>query len=375
MRTIEVVGQKKIFDQLTENITCGRKPHAQIFEGKSGYGTLPLALRYACCLIEISSQNTKKVNPTNHPDIHFFFPVVNRGGTGSPSTSKDFMSEWKTFLDQSPYGTLNDWYDHIDAGNKQGIIAADEAQNIIKTLSLKSFSGGHKVLIIWHADKMNTSCSNKLLKWVEEPNKKTSIILICENSDLLLSTIQSRCQLLTLNRITDQEIEGALIKKGVDPESAKIIAFKSEGNFNNAICLAKKNIKSEDFEKLFIDWVRIAFKAKESKNSISHLLDWCDKISRLGREVEKQFLEYSLEFFRQALVLNYGAIGLVSNEPLDKSFSLKKFSAFVGGGNIESIYEEVEKAIFHIEKNGNSKIIFTDLSIKLTRLLHKKNQQ
>lgn len=374
MRTIETVGQKNLLDNLINNINCGRKPHAQIFEGRSGYGTLPLALKYASYLVEISSQNTKKVDPTNHPDIHCFFPVVNRGSSSSPSTSKDFMSEWSAFLDQSLYGTLNDWYEHIDAGNKQGIITADEAQNIIKTLSLKSFSGGHKVLIIWHADKMNASCSNKLLKWVEEPNKKTSIILICENSDLLLNTIQSRCQLLTLNRIAHQDIERALTKKGVDPESAKTIALSSEGNLNKAICLAEKNIKNEDFEKLFIDWVRIAFRAKSSKNSISQLLDWCDKTSRLGREVEKQFLEYSLEFFRQALVLNYGAIELVSNEPLDKSFSLKKFSAFVGGGNIESIYEEVEKAIFHIEKNGNSKIVFTDLSIKLTRLLHKKSQ-
>ena len=213
MRTIETVGQKNTLDNLIDNINCGRKPHAQIFEGRSGYGTLPLALKYASFLVEISSQNTKKVDPTNHPDIHCFFPVVNRGSSGSTSTSKDFMSEWNAFLDLSLYGTLNDWYEHIDAGNKQGIITADEAQNIIKTLSLKSFSGGHKVLIIWHADKMNASCSNKLLKWVEEPNKKTSIILICENSDLLLNTIQSRCQLLTLNRVEHQDIERGSHKK------------------------------------------------------------------------------------------------------------------------------------------------------------------
>jgi len=375
MRTIEMIGQKDTLDHLLQNINCGRKPHAQIFEGKSGYGGLPLALMYARALVEISSQNTQKIDPINHPDIHFFFPVVNRGGSSSPSTSKDFLPEWSAFLNQSLYGTLNDWYDHIDAGNKQGIITANEAQNIVKTLSLKSFSGGHKVLIIWQADKMNTSCANKLLKWVEEPNKKTSIILISENIDLLLSTIRSRCQLLTLNRITTEDIERALIKKGIDPENAKMIASCSEGDFNKAIRLAKKNNKNEGFEKLFIDWVRIAFRAKSSKDSISQLLDWCDKISRLGREAEKQFLEYSLEFFRQALVLNYGMPELVTNNTLDKSFSLKKFSAFVGGRNIESIYEEVERAIFHIEKNGNSKIVFTDLSIKLTRLLHTKTQQ
>ena len=134
MGAIEIVGQKNILDHFIDNINSGRKPHAQVFEGRCGYGTLPLALKYASCLVEVSSQNTKKVDPTNHPDIHFFFPVVNRGGSSSPSTSKDFMSEWRTFLDQSSYGTLNDWYDHIDAGNKQGIITADEAQNIIKTL-------------------------------------------------------------------------------------------------------------------------------------------------------------------------------------------------------------------------------------------------
>ena len=130
-----------------------------------------------------------------------------------------------------------------------------------------------------------------------------------------------------------------------------------------------------EFESLFIEWVRTAFKAKSDKKAINKLMSWSEKVSKMGRELEKQFLQYSLGFFRQAMLLNYGASELVSLKIKDSSFSLENFSFYVDGENIEGIGQEIQKAIFHIERNGNGKIILTDLSIKLTRLLHTKTQQ
>ena len=93
-------------------------------------------------------------------------------------------------------------------------------------------------------------------------------------------------------------------------------------------------------------------------------------ISKTGRETQKQFLNYCLLFFRQALLANYNIDSLVYMKVNDSSFKLDKFSNFIHSGNILNIAEEIEKAIYHIERNGNSKIILSDLSINLTRLIH-----
>ena len=99
---------------------------------------------------------------------------------------------------------------------------------------------------------------------------------------------------------------------------------------------------------------------------------WSLEISKAGREIQKQFLDYSLKFFRQAMLYNYGAKSLVLIKLNDKSFKMENFAPFIGASNISKISNEIELASYHIERNGNAKIILTDLSIKLTRLLHLK---
>jgi DNA polymerase-3 subunit delta' len=176
-----------------------------------------------------------------------------------------------------------------------------------------------------------------------------------------------------LRPLTEIQITNALVKiKKLDNSRAKQIAHRSEGNFNTAMKLIDQGDQISQFEALFIDWVRTAFQAKANKKSINRLMEWSEAIAKLGREKEKLFLGYSLEFFRQALLLNYGALDLVHFELLDQSFSLKKFARFIDAKNIEKICSELESAIHHIERNANGKIVFTDLSIKLTRLLHQK---
>ena len=368
----EILGQDHLKSFLQKNIRSGRIPHAQLFVGKDGLGALPMAIAYASFLIQFENKN-QKVNALENPDIHCFFPVVKKEKSSSTFISKDYLKEWREFIKSNTYGSLNDWYNFIGAGNKQGVIAVDEAQAIIKTLSMKSFAGGNKILIIWHAEKMTTACANKLLKWFEEPNEKTSIILITEQEDSLLKTIQSRCQSIHMHPLSESQITNALIKyKNLDETVAKRIAQRADGNVNTAYKLINEEENSQEFESYFIDWVRTAFQAKTNKKAINKLMAWSETIAKLGREIEKQFLSYSLDFFRQALMTNYGAKGLVHLEIRDKTFSLEKFSNFIDAQNIEKICAEIESAIYHIERNAHGKIVLTDLSIKLTRLLHQK---
>jgi DNA polymerase-3 subunit delta' len=287
-----------------------------------------------------------------------------------------FLEDWRKFALQSPYGTLFNWYQTLGIENKQGQIGVDEAESIVKKLSLKSFEGGYKIMIIWMAEKMNASASNKLLKLIEEPPKDTLFILIAEEEEQIINTIRSRCQLLQFRSLSDFDIQQALIQKeGVEESMAARIANRSNGNYNNAIHILHNDANDLTFENWFIFWVRTAFKAKGNAAVIQDLIGWSDEIAKTGRETQKRFLLYCLQFFRQALMENYKAGSLVFYEPTDKNFHIKKFAPYVHGGNIAGINEALNDAIYHIERNGNAKIILLDLSMQLTRLLHQKAEK
>ncbi|ARV09713.1 DNA polymerase III subunit delta' [Winogradskyella sp. PC-19] len=380
----EILGQNHIKSHLTKSADAGRIPHAQLFVGPEGSGTLPMAIAYAQYILcsNTNSENTEgnqacnlKFKNLSHPDLHFAFPVTTNDKVKRHPVSSHFLEEWRQLIDQQPYGNLFDWYKMLGVDNKQGQIGVDEALDIVKSLSLKSYEGGYKVMLIWMAEKMNTASANKLLKLIEEPPEKTVFILIAEDEEQIISTIRSRCQVLHFPRLPEVIIAESLVKKyNIDQAIANKIAQQSNGNFNKACDLIYQDSEDIQFEKWFIAWVRSAFKAKGNKSAIRELIAWSEDIAKTGRETQKQFLHFCINYFRQALLLNYKANELVYLEPKSESFKLEKFAPFVHDANIMDITKELQDAIYHIERNGNSKIILTDLSIKLTRLLHKKSQ-
>ena len=378
----EVLGLPHIKNHLTTTAENGRIPHAQLFAGPSGSGTLPMAIAYAQYILcrNTAGENSTgseacniKLNNLTHPDLHFAFPVAVNDRIKKHPVSNLFLTDWRAFLMKNPYGSLFDWYQKIGIENKQGQMGVDEAQEIVKSLSLKSYEGGYKVMIIWMADKMNTACANKLLKLIEEPPNKTLFILITEEEENIIQTIRSRCQVLHFPPLNEAVIADGLIQKEqCDEAKALTIAHRANGNFSNALHIYRNNEGDEQFEEWFITWVRSAFKAKGNKTAIHDLISWSETIAATGRETQKKFLLFCIDFFRQALLENYGTGKLVFMEPQTKDFSLDKFAPFIHGNNILDITEELQDAIYHIERNGNAKIVLTDLSIKLTRLLHKK---
>ncbi|HET8753667.1 MAG TPA: DNA polymerase III subunit delta' [Salinimicrobium sp.] len=376
----EVFGLAHIKKHLTTTAQNGRIPHAQLFIGPAGSEILPMAIAYAQYVLcqnsgqENTSGNSScnlRMNQLTHPDLHFAFPVATNDKIKSHPVSANFLDEWRKFILKNPYGSLFDWYQELGIENKQGMIGVDEAQDIVKSLSLKSYEGGYKVMIIWMAEKMNPACSNKLLKLIEEPPNNTLFILITEEEGNILSTIRSRCQSLHFPPLNEAVIAEGLVQKSLcNEQQAHVIARRANGSFHSALKLLETQEGAEQFEEWFIKWVRNAFKAKGNKNSIFELLAWSEMIAATGRETQKKFLLYCIDFFRQAMLLNYKAKDLVYIQPETNGFSLEKFAAFVHGNNILNINNELQDAIYHIERNGNAKLILTDLSIKLTRYLH-----
>lgn len=378
----EILGQDHLKNHLTKSADEGRVPHAQLFVGPEGSGTLAMAIAYAQYLIcnnTLGENNTEnsacnlKFHHLQHPDLHFVYPTITTEDVKSKPKSLDFITDWRLFVQQNPYGGIFDWYKFLGVQNKQGEIRVEDAQEIVKSLSLKSLEGSYKIMIIWMADKMNIAASNKLLKLLEEPTDKTVFILITENVENIIQTILSRCQVLQFNPLPENIVVEALVnREQIDRVVAQKIARQSQGNYNKALQIVKENNDELPFEEWFVFWVRSAFKAKGNASAIHDLIIWSEQIAALGRETQKKFLSFCTEMFRQALLLNYNAPSLVYMEPKVEKFTLENFAPFVHGNNILEIFKEISDASYHIERNGNAKIILTDLSIKLTRLIHKK---
>ncbi|MDO6809149.1 DNA polymerase III subunit [Zobellia galactanivorans] len=376
-----ILGLSHIKNHLATSADAGRIPHAQLFVGPEGSGTLPMAIAYAQYIIcgnsggENDGSNEScnlKFGSLSHPDMHFAFPVSNSDKIKSHAVSDHYMEEWRKFVKEQPYGNLFDWYQLIGIEKKQGQIGVDEAQDVVKKLALKSYEGGYKVMLIWMAEKMNTAAANKLLKLIEEPPNKTVFILIAEDEEQIIQTIRSRCQVLHFPPLAEEAMANALVEKGALRKEALRIAHEANGNFNKALDLMNSDSEDLVFEKWFVQWVRSAFKAKGNKSAIQDLIMWSEEVAKTGRETQKKFLLYCLAVMRQAMLINFNADELAFMKVHVDGFSLEKFAPFIHENNIITITQELEDAIYHIERNGNSKIILTDLSIKLTRLLHRK---
>jgi len=377
MKFSEVLGQEHLKNHLMKSTDNGRISHAQLFVGKEGSGTLPMAIAYAQYILASTSIDKEscalKCSKLMHPDLHFAFPVATNDVVKSKPVSNLFLADWRNFIALNPYGNLFEWLQTIGVENKQGQIGVDEAEEIVKALKLKSYEGGYKIMIIWMAEKMNTSVANKLLKLIEEPPEKTVFILVTENEEQIISTIKSRCQVLHFSLLSQADIvKGLVEREGTDLPIAEQIAHQADGNFSKALHLLHNDSSDEQFEQWFITWIRAAFKAKGNATVIQLLIEWSETIAKTGRETQKRFLNYCLQFFRQALLLNYDSASLVFLQPKTPNFKLENFAPFVHSSNILEINKELNDAIYHIERNGNAKIILLDLSIKLTRLLHIK---
>ncbi|MAP55666.1 DNA polymerase III subunit delta' [Altibacter sp.] len=375
----EIIGQKHLQSHLIKTVDNGRVPHAQLFVGNSGSGLLPMAIAYAQYLLCQSHEPNstaqlhckQKIAKLAHPDLHFVYPVNTNDVVKKNPVSSLFSEEWRAFVLSNPYASLFDWFQTLGIENKQGNINVREAEEIAKRLSLKAYEGGYKVMIIWMADKMNTECANKILKLVEEPPERTVLLLLTEQEEQILATIRSRCQRLHFPLLPEEQIAKALQAKHAVPEKvAKKVSRQAHGDFNKALHLYQQDGDDKVFEAWFVQWVRTAFKAKGNKAVIHSLLLWSDSIASEGRETQKKFLLFCMELFRQAMLQNYKADSLIFFEAQDSVFSIEKFAPFIHQNNIYEITKALEDAIYHVERNGNAKIIFTDLSMQLTRLIH-----
>jgi DNA polymerase-3 subunit delta' len=369
----EVIGQDEVKNKLKSSVLSGRIPHAQLFFGPDGSGTLALAIAYAQyvgCLNRNEHDSCgicsccRKMAKLMHPDLHFAFPVNTSKNVDKEPVSDDFIKEWREFVLSTPYFNSHQWYDFIGLENKQGLISKNESELIIRKLNLKSFESDYKFMIIWLPEKMNATSANMLLKLLEEPPEKTVFLMVSEDPAQLLVTIASRTQPIKLTGIDDKSMEQALSGKfTLTAEQLQNTVRLANGNFIKALETINTTSENEFNFEYFTSIMRLCY----SRNYLE-INNWVEEMSGIGREKLKDFFEYSIRLVRENFIMNLKNQDIVYLTDKEAKFS-QQFHPFINGRNVIPIYNEISRASADIERNGYAKLVLFDFSLRIVKLI------
>jgi len=369
MQFKQIVGQEAVKQRLINSVKENRVSHAQLFLGPGGSGSLPLAVAYAQYLSCENKQaddscgecsSCRKYQKLMHPDLHFSYPFFAKDTKND--TALTFIEQWREAFLANPYLTLDTWRGYLEAENKQANINIAECHQIIKKLSFKPFESAYKILILWLPEYLDKQ-GNALLKIIEEPQPNTLFLLVAQNQDQILNTILSRTQLIKIPALTYNDIKDHLVEKHNQTETAAAeIAYLCNGSLSEALIMLQEENKG--YHGLFVQWLRLCF-----ANKGIEVMAFVDQLAKMGRENQKNFLRYGINFIRECCLILSGAGSLV-HLPAPELETAKKMTNVMNILQAQGIVNELEKAHYHVERNANPKILFLDVSLQLIKLLN-----
>jgi DNA polymerase-3 subunit delta' len=368
----QIPGHFALKDRLRNVANSGRMPHAMLFHTAPGAGGMALArafIQYIFCFEKGNDScgtcaNCLKIQKWQHPDVHAAYPVITKSSGSGKTVSADYAEEWIKMLSEESFISIDEWMNRLKAENKQPLMNVAQSDEINQILSLKSFEGAHKVMLIWLPEFMNDAAANKLLKLLEEPPPYTLFILVTEQKEKLLQTIISRTQGIHVPPIEAHDMAAYLMEKyGTDMDKALEISVLSDGNVIEARALIHEGAEDNLIRESFRNWMRAL-----KKQQLSELIDWSDEVHTKGREWQKNFLRYALHVFRESLMMQQGGSRLLRTTGSEAAF-IGKFYPFVLFENMHEYLKLFDESIYAIERNAYGKLVFTNLSLKLMRLL------
>jgi DNA polymerase-3 subunit delta' len=401
MKFAEVIGKEREKAKLLQLVQTDKFPHALMLLGPAGSGkrTLALALaQYMFCESPVGQDSCgactacKQMQKLEYPDLLFTFPVINRSSTSDPSKSEVFLKGWRQMMLQHPYFSLFEWVQAMTVmpltsdkkkkkgaaeggdgedgtgkvANKQANIFRGECAEIVRKMTLKSFYGKQKVLLLWLPEYLEKE-GNSLLKIIEEPPQDTIFIFVAENSEDILPTILSRCQIIRIGAIDDEAIAEALISrvKGISREKAWELALSADGNFNTAMQLAAET-EGDSYGNLFIDWMRSCYRRPGGVQRLKIV----EVLAEMGREPQKHLLSYGLHFLREMLVHSISD-SLPARLQGQELVSAKNLMRLLTPEKIGEIGALLSDCHYHVERNANSKVLFFYISMQIHRIMHR----
>lgn len=378
MRFQDIIGQEEIKRHLVRSVDTGRVSHAQLFTGRAGSGALALAVayvQYLCCRHRHDGDSCgecpdcRQIAALAHPDLHLVFPVNKQGKkSGEVMLSDSFLPLFReSFAAERGYLSPQRWYEALDLGKTlKGVIAAKEADGIIRKLSFKSFEADYKTMLVWLPETMNEEAANKILKILEEPWERTLFILVSEQPELLLPTILSRTQEVAVGRIEECVLERMAREEGIgDGAQARNMARLAGGDLlelRHLIAGQSDTMRKENFD-LFCSLMRLSYNDRHLE-----LIGWAEEAAQLSREQQRAMLRDAARLLRESYMLHAGmdSISYLWGEEL--AFC-KKFAPFVGSENIEPLVGEIETATAQLSQNGNPTIIFTHFALAVSKMI------
>ena len=295
-----------------------------------------------------------------HPDVNYIFPVAPTTKINKEVVSDKFIDAWRASIIDSPYLSIDDWFESYGFENKQPNISKDEVRNLVKKLTLKPFEARYKINIIWLPEYLHLSTSNAMLKILEEPPGETLFFLVSNNHQKLIQTIKSRVQMFKIRRFDEDEMKSYL-KKYNDISEVEVdqSIYISDGDINKAEKYL--NISEADDLENLKSWMRACYSKNFSE--INKQIDWFNLLSKIRK---RAFMTYCLKLMREALVSNIDQkLSRISDE--EKKF-IEKFKMTLDISSFEKIILSVDESIRFLDRNANPKILFLDLSIKISDL-------
>ncbi len=370
----DIPGLEDTKNRLINAVNNDHIAHAQLLVGPEGSGNLSLALAYAtflncedrqefdaCGECPSCTKNAKFV----HPDLHFVFPTAaTQKIKREDATSDKFLVEWRDFLSKSPYGNVTDWSFHFGWENKQVIIPRTESRSIIQKLSLKAFESTYKIMLIWQPELMNSSAANGILKILEEPPENTVFLMVSSDPNKLLTTILSRTQMVKIPTFEDQDIQGYLaVNSDAQETSIQQSAYLAEGNLRLALKLVEGN--TDEVQSIFKDWMRVCYNW-----DFQSMTKLAEGFQKGGKEYQKNFLSAGTKVMRDTLVNQFEPEMVRVAE--DEMEFIQKFGSVFSPAKVDALIPKLEETHYHIERNGNPKILFLDLSLAIAKIARSK---
>ena len=368
----DIIGQKELKKQLIHSAQTGIIPHAQLFTEQGGAGAFPLAMAYARYLNCTNRTETDscghcpsclKYNELAHPDLHFVFPIVSKKEK-KKEVCDDYLTEWRSFLKDRPYFDIDNWLDYIDAGNSQALIYSKESDEIIRKLSLRIYEATYRILLVWLPEKLHSTCANKLLKIIEEPPQNTVILMVSELPDLILGTILSRTQRINVRGIHPEDIASSMMSEfNLTSEDANHVAHLANGNYLKAV----EAISLGEENKFYLEQFKTMMRNSWARN-VRGMKEMAEQLTTIGRERQKNFLSYCQHLIRENFMYRFQSPELNYMNREEAAFAIK-FAPFINERNVIDIMDELAKAEQHVTQNVNAKMVFFDLSLRLTVLI------
>ena len=379
MQFAAIPGLPETKEKLLNAVKLNHLAHALLFHGPEGSANLTLALALASYLYCEQKSDTdscgtcgscQRMSKLIVPDLNFAFPVVasskeEDGDEEGNDGKSDLLGNWRKFVLGQPYGNVHDFIYFNGFEKKQLNITKAAARKMIQTLSLMSFEGGYKIMLIWAPEYLHPSAANSLLKIIEEPPAKTLFLLVTSQADQLLTTILSRTQKILVRAFSDEEVSSHLVETGrCEAKAAAQIAMLADGNMRTAFQLIDQ-VEDQTVRQLR-DWFRLC-----ATKNLKEIFQLSEDFHKADKESQKSLMLAGLNVTREILLKNLDLDHLLRTTDEDRTFINNISKKMLTEEHAVQLYETFNAAHYHLERNGNAKMIFTDLSMEILLMMSK----